>query len=117
MRAHPLKTYGERRAAPSHTPPGPGACLGWSPLHTPRARAHARRGAFDACLGVTTRILEDDPYALQCLPMHLAACVALGRKAELFMRGHQLVEEYPDKAIAWFAVRGGGAWRRRGRRV
>jgi len=63
-----------------------------------------RRRSYEACVGLTGRILDADPYALQCHPIHLAACVALGRKAELFMRGHKLVEEYPDKAVAWFAV-------------
>jgi len=61
-------------------------------------------------VGLTGSILDRDPYALQCLPTHLAACVALRRKAELYMRGHKLVEEYPDKAVAWFAVRCSWCW-------
>lgn len=39
--------------------------------------------------------------APQLLPAHLAACVALGKKNELFMKGHQLVEDYPTDALSW----------------
>lgn len=40
----------------------------------------------------------------QVLPLALSCALVLGRRSELFMRGHKLVEEYPGKAVAWFAV-------------
>jgi hypothetical protein len=55
------------------------------------------RGCWDECFRVTTQILHEDPYALQCLPLHLGAALQLGNKNELFIRGHRLVEEYPQQ--------------------
>jgi anaphase-promoting complex subunit 6 len=49
-------------------------------------------------------VLERDPYHLACMPIHLAAALELKRKNELFLLAHKLVQEYPQKAIAWFAV-------------
>lgn len=41
---------------------------------------------------------------MSCLPVHLAAALELRKKNELFLRAHKLVEEYPEKAVSWFAV-------------
>ena len=62
------------------------------------------RGRHEECYALTARALERDPYAAECLPAHLAAALALGRKNELFLRAHRLVEEHPDRALSWFAV-------------
>ena len=40
------------------------------------------------CYDLTEFVLERDPYALECLPAHLASAVELRKKNELFMRGH-----------------------------
>jgi hypothetical protein len=50
------------------------------------------RGAFDACYQLTLRIMQSDPYALECLPSHVASALQLGKKNELFLRGHKLVQ-------------------------
>eukprot|EP00947_MAST-08B_sp_MAST-8B-sp1_P003049 g3049.t1 len=57
-----------------------------------------------AAYEITRELRELDPYELSCVPVHLAAMVDLEMKSELFFCAHQLVDAYPDKAIAWFAV-------------
>eukprot|EP00887_Chlorella_sp_A99_P002438 scaffold10.g2438.t1 len=64
-----------------------------------------QRGAYAECYALTSAALEHDPYAAECLPAHLAAALELRKKNELFVRGHRLVEEYPEKAVSWFAAR------------
>jgi len=62
------------------------------------------RGDFQASYDTTKALLDRDPYQLTCLPVHLAAAVELRKKNDLFLLSHRLVEEYPTRAIAWFAV-------------
>ncbi|KAJ7299336.1 hypothetical protein O6H91_Y249500 [Diphasiastrum complanatum] len=69
-----------------------------------RADLFYHRGEFQLCYEVTKSLLEKDPYHLKSMPLHLGAALELGRKNELFLRAHNLVQEYPQKAIAWFAV-------------
>ncbi|GBF89495.1 anaphase-promoting complex subunit 6 [Raphidocelis subcapitata] len=69
-----------------------------------RAEWLHHQGRHEECYALTERALERDPYATECLPPHLASALALGRKNELFLRSHQLVEEYPDSALSWFSV-------------
>ncbi|KAG1653808.1 hypothetical protein FOA52_007854 [Chlamydomonas sp. UWO 241] len=71
---------------------------------TARAELLFTRGLWEECHRVTGGVLERDPYALQVMPLHLGAALQLGRKSELFMRGHRLVEEYPKLAVSWYAV-------------
>lgn len=72
------------------------------------ALAHAEwlyhRGDFQRCHDVVAELLEKDPYQLAALPCYLAVTVELRRKNELYLCAHKLVEEYPDKAVSWFAV-------------
>ncbi|KAL2620164.1 hypothetical protein R1flu_000369 [Riccia fluitans] len=71
---------------------------------TCKADLEYHRGDFQRCYESTTALLEKDPYHLRCMPLHLGAALELGRKNELFLRAHSLVQEYPTKAISWFAV-------------
>eukprot|EP00191_Tetraselmis_sp_GSL018_P013716 CAMPEP_0177591846 /NCGR_PEP_ID=MMETSP0419_2-20121207/8229_1 /TAXON_ID=582737 /ORGANISM="Tetraselmis sp., Strain GSL018" /LENGTH=478 /DNA_ID=CAMNT_0019082643 /DNA_START=732 /DNA_END=2168 /DNA_ORIENTATION=+ len=73
-------------------------------VRTCRAEWHYHRGQYQECYAITSGILERDPYHLDCLPVHLASSVLLGKKNELFIRAHRLVNEYPDQAISWFAI-------------
>lgn len=43
------------------------------------------------CFQLTSFILEKDPYAIEAMPLHLAAAVELKNKNELFLRAHRLV--------------------------
>jgi anaphase-promoting complex subunit 6 len=47
------------------------------------------RGAYTECYRLTAAALERDPYATECLPPHLASALELGKKNELFVRGHK----------------------------
>eukprot|EP00873_Tetraselmis_striata_P027901 jgi/Tetstr1/448165/TSEL_035456.t1 len=92
--------------APHGEARGVGGCglAGNADVLSCRADWHFHRGCFKACYDLTSQLLERDPYQLSCLPTHLAAGLQLGKKNELFIRGHRLVEEYPERAVAWFAV-------------
>ena len=50
--------------------------------------SHAGVRREQECYDLTESVLERDPYALECLPAHLASAVELRKKNELFMRGH-----------------------------
>ena len=62
------------------------------------------RGDFQRCHDVVADLLDKDPFQLAALPVYLAVTVELRRKNELYLCAHKLVEEYPDKAVSWFAV-------------
>ncbi|CAI5490382.1 unnamed protein product, partial [Closterium sp. Naga37s-1] len=49
-------------------------------------------------------VLDRDPHNTRCIPTHLVAAVHLGRRNELFRAAHQLVDDHPNTALAWFAV-------------
>jgi anaphase-promoting complex subunit 6 len=69
-----------------------------------RADLEYHRGDFQRCYESTKALLEKDPYHLWSMPLHLGAALELGKKNELFLRAHSLVQEYPNKAVSWFAV-------------
>eukprot|EP00850_Spirogloea_muscicola_P001738 SM000006S19503 [mRNA] locus=s6:1138818:1144930:- [translate_table: standard] len=69
-----------------------------------RADLHFQRGEYQCCYDITKRLLEQDPYALQCMPVHLASALELRKKNELFLTAHKLVQEYPQLALSWFGV-------------
>lgn len=41
------------------------------------------------CHALSTQLLDQDPYALEAMPVHLAACLELRMKNELFLRAHK----------------------------
>ena len=41
------------------------------------------------CFALTSQLLSRDAYALEVFPVHIAACVELQKKNELFLRGHR----------------------------
>ena len=53
---------------------------------------------------ITSRVLSRDPHHRTGLELHLAACVAMHLKQELFTLGHRLVAELPKSPLAWYAV-------------
>lgn len=63
-----------------------------------------QQGWPSECYALTSSALEQDPYALELLFVHLAAAVTLKKKSELFLLGHRLVDEHPGLAISWYAV-------------
>jgi anaphase-promoting complex subunit 6 len=69
-----------------------------------RAEWYYHRGDFSKAHDLCLAILDKDPFQLKALPVYLAVTVELRKKNELFICAHKLVEEYPEKPIAWFAV-------------
>ncbi|KAI7823781.1 hypothetical protein BC939DRAFT_396927 [Gamsiella multidivaricata] len=69
-----------------------------------KAEAYFTQCCFDKCLDCTKRILEMDKFNLACIPMHLVSLYELERKNELFYIAHELVDQHPKHAVAWFAV-------------
>lgn len=41
------------------------------------------------CHALTSQLLDQDPYAIEALPVHLAAALELRKKNELFLRAHK----------------------------
>jgi anaphase-promoting complex subunit 6 len=70
------------------------ACAEWSLSQGDAAGAYA----------ATAALLARDPLCPAALPTHLSAAAALGKRNELFQRGHQLVGSDPTSGAAWFAV-------------
>lgn len=62
------------------------------------------RGDYATAYELTSALLRRDPYCLATMPTHLASALELGLKNELFLRAHRLVDEYPHRAVPWFAV-------------
>ena len=81
------------RAAAAASAAAPGGS-GWG-LHDNldviacRAEWLYHRGAYGECYQLTATALERDPYAAECLPVHLASALELRKKGELFVRGHK----------------------------
>ncbi|KAF9204185.1 anaphase promoting complex subunit cdc16 [Haplosporangium sp. Z 27] len=69
-----------------------------------KAEIYFTQCCFDKCLECTKRILEMDKFNLACMPMHLVSLYELDLKNELFYLAHELVDQHPKLAIAWFAV-------------
>jgi len=61
-------------------------------------------GDYERCYHISMQVLEDDPYHLQILPVHVASMVMLDRKNVVFYVAHQLINAYPAEAVAWFTV-------------
>ncbi|KAF9133931.1 anaphase promoting complex subunit cdc16 [Mortierella sp. 14UC] len=72
-------------------------------LHA-KADVYFTQGRFEKCLECTKRILEMDKFNLACIPMHLVSLYELDLKNELFLIGHELVDQHPKEAVTWFAV-------------
>ena len=72
------------------------------------AAAHAeillRRGQYREAFNLTSSVLETDQFSHVIIPPHLAACVALGKKHELFSLGHALMKNDPHSAVSWYAA-------------
>lgn len=59
---------------------------------------------YKDCLNKTTQILNDDPFNMKVLVYHAGCLVESNAKPELFMHGHQLVENYPKSPESWYVI-------------
>lgn len=50
------------------------------------------------------KLIENDRYQQECLPIYLSCMVYKKQKSDLFLLSHQLVENNPNSALSWYAV-------------
>ena len=53
---------------------------------------------------VIKKILDDDSYYIQVVPLYCSVLDELKKVGELYYLAHKLVSANPDSAIAWFSV-------------
>ncbi|XVF78859.1 hypothetical protein PTKIN_Ptkin14bG0171300 [Pterospermum kingtungense] len=69
-----------------------------------KAEYYHQCGEYQKCFELTSALLEKDPFHLKCTLVHLAAAMELGHSNELYLMACNLVKDYPQKALSWFAV-------------
>ncbi|KAL3508780.1 hypothetical protein ACH5RR_028181 [Cinchona calisaya] len=69
-----------------------------------KAEYYRHCGEYQKCFQLTSVLLEKDPFHLKCTLVHLAAAMELGHSNELYLMACNLVKDYPQKALSWFAV-------------
>ncbi|KAK3198639.1 hypothetical protein Dsin_022054 [Dipteronia sinensis] len=73
-------------------------------LVTCKAEYYHQCGEYQKCFELTSILLEKDPFHLKCTLVHLAAAMELEHSNELYLMACNLVKDYPQKALSWFAV-------------
>ncbi|WCJ32287.1 Anaphase-promoting complex subunit 6 [Euphorbia peplus] len=69
-----------------------------------KAEYYHQCGEYNKCFDLTSVLLEKDPFHLKSTLVHLAAAMELGNSNELYIMACNLVKDYPQKALSWFAV-------------
>ncbi|EPS72438.1 hypothetical protein M569_02320, partial [Genlisea aurea] len=69
-----------------------------------KAEYYHQCGEYHKCFELTSILLEKDPFHLKSTLVHLAAAMELGLSNELYLMACNLVKDYPQKALSWFAV-------------
>ena len=69
-----------------------------------RAEQHFSCGDYQKCYDTIQGLLSSEPMKLTALTCYLAVAAELRLKSKLYLCAHELVEEYPENAISWFAV-------------
>ncbi|XP_024922451.2 anaphase-promoting complex subunit 6 isoform X1 [Ziziphus jujuba] len=69
-----------------------------------KAEYYHQCGEHQKCFELTSVLLEKDPFHLKSTLVHLAAAMELGHSNELYLMACNLVKDYPQKALSWFAV-------------
>ncbi|XP_027127100.2 anaphase-promoting complex subunit 6 [Coffea eugenioides] len=69
-----------------------------------KAEYYHQCGEYQKCFQLTSVLLEKDPFHMKCTQIHLAAAMELGHSNELYLMACNLVKDYPQKALSWFAV-------------
>ncbi|CAD7924147.1 unnamed protein product [Amoebophrya sp. A120] len=68
------------------------------------AEKYFQQGDYTSSYVVSKSILERDPYELEVLPCHIASLLMTENKTLVFYIAHQLINAYPQYAVAWFAA-------------
>jgi len=69
-----------------------------------KAEYHHQSGEYQKCFQLTSSLLERDPFHLKSTLVHLATALELGHSNDLYLLACNLVKDYPQKALSWFAV-------------
>ncbi|XP_030460989.1 anaphase-promoting complex subunit 6 isoform X2 [Syzygium oleosum] len=69
-----------------------------------KAEYYHQCGEYQKCFELTSILLEKDPFHMKCTLVHLTAATELGHSNELYLMACNLVKDYPQKALSWFAV-------------
>ncbi|XP_054811712.1 anaphase-promoting complex subunit 6-like [Prosopis cineraria] len=69
-----------------------------------KAEYYHQCGEYQKCFELTSVLLEKDPFHNKTTLVHLAAAMELGHSNELYLMACNLVKDYPQKALSWFAV-------------
>lgn len=69
-----------------------------------KAEYYHQCGEYQKCFELTSVLLEKDPFHLKSTLVHLTAAMELGHSNELYLMACNLVKDYPQKALSWFAV-------------
>lgn len=68
------------------------------------AERHYYNSNYMMCYKLTNATLNSDPFHEACLPVHISCLVQLKKSNDLFYLAHKLVDNYPQKAVSWYAV-------------
>ncbi|KAL5564884.1 hypothetical protein UlMin_028048 [Ulmus minor] len=69
-----------------------------------KAEYYQQCGEYQKCFELTSTLLEKDLFHVKSTLVHLAAAMELGYSNELYLMACNLVKDYPQKALSWFAV-------------
>lgn len=86
------------------TPFLPAASAGNGHARAAQAARFFGQGDFESCLIVSKKVLEEDPYHLAALPVHISSLVMLNMTNVVYYVAHQLMAAYPSTAIAWYTA-------------
>ena len=75
-----------------------------SDIVTSMAERHFYNCNYESSFKLTSAVMAFDPYHENCLSIHISCLVELKKSSELFRLAHNLVDNYPHKATAWYAV-------------
>ncbi|RAL49084.1 hypothetical protein DM860_015075 [Cuscuta australis] len=69
-----------------------------------KAEYYHQCGEYQKCFELTSTLLEKDPFHYKSMLVHLAAVMELGNSNELYLMASNLVKDYPQQPLPWFAV-------------
>ncbi|XP_078431179.1 anaphase promoting complex 6 isoform X2 [Wolffia australiana] len=73
-------------------------------LMTCKAEYYHDCGEYQKCFKLTSTLLERDPFHSKCTSVHIAVVLELGRSNDLYQMACELVKDYPQRALSWFAI-------------
>lgn len=69
-----------------------------------QAEEHFARQNYDKAYEIVKKMLEEDTYNVNIVPLFCAVLNELKKVGELYYLAHKLVSANADSAVAWFSV-------------